>query len=504
MVALVYMLLMLVLPTLALILLNKHRTAYKKKNGGAPPGPRGLAIIGNLHQLRSSKLNFQLWQFSKTYGPLFSLQLGFKSAIVVSSPKLAKELLKDHDLDVCTRPLTLGRLKLSYNASELLFAPYGHHWRELRKICVVHFFSSKRVSTFSHVRKTEVKQMIEVISRHACSSKTTNLSEVVMSVSSAIICRVAFGRKYDEEGAERSRFHGLLNESQAMLVSFFVSDYNPVFGWVDKLTGMLARLENTFQGLDAFFQQVIDDHVDPDMMKPNEEKNKDIVDVLLQLRNQGCFSIDLTDDQIKAIVFDILVAATDTTAATSVWVMTGLMKNPRVMTKAQEEIKNMCGNKEFIEEDDVEKLVYLKAVIKETLRFYAPTPVLPREAIRSFTIDGYEVKPKTIVYVNGWAIQRDPEVWKDPEEFYPERFLNNEIDFKGQHFELLPFGAGRRICPGISMGVATVELVTANLLNSFQWEMPVGLKPEHIDSEGLPGLTRHKKNHLCLVAKKRV
>ena len=184
--------------------------------------------------------------------------------------------------------------------------------------------------------------------------------------------------------------------------------------------------------------------------------------------------------------------------------MTGLIKNPRAMGKAQEEIRNLSGNKELIEEEDVQKLVYLKAVIKETLRVYAPTPLVPREAIRSFTIEGYEIQPKTIVYVNGWSIQRDPEAWKDPEEFYPERFLNNEIDFKGQDFEFIPFGAGRRICPGISLGIATVELITANLLNSFHWEMPQGMKREDIDTDMLPGLARHKKNHLCLVAKKRM
>lgn len=184
--------------------------------------------------------------------------------------------------------------------------------------------------------------------------------------------------------------------------------------------------------------------------------------------------------------------------------MTGLMKNPRVMAKAQEEIRNMCGNKEFIEEHDVSNLVYLKAVLKETLRFYAPTPLVPREANKSFTINGYKIEPKTIIYVNGWAIQMDPEAWKDPEEFYPERFLNNEIDFKGQDFEFIPFGAGRRICPGMSLGMATVELIIANLINSFNWELPVGMKGEDIDTEGLPGLARHKKNHLCTVAKKRM
>ena len=181
--------------------------------------------------------------------------------------------------------------------------------------------------------------------------------------------------------------------------------------------------------------------------------------------------------------------------------MTGLMKNPRAMKKAQEEIRNLCGKKEFIDEDDIQKLVYLKAVIKETLRFYAPAPLAPRETSKGFILNGYKIEPKTSVFVNIWAIHRDPETWKDPDEFYPERFLNNDIDFKGRDFELIPFGAGRRICPGMPLGIATVEMIIANLLNSFDWEMPKGMTKEDIDTEGLPGLSRHKKNHLCLVAK---
>ena len=135
------------------------------------------------------------------------------------------------------------------------------------------------------------------------------------------------------------------------------------------------------------------------------------------------------------------------------------------------------------------------------MRFYAPAPLVPRETNKSFIIDGYEIQPKTIVYVNVWAIHRDPEAWNDPEVFYPERFINNDINFTGQDFELIPFGAGRRICPGIPLATASVELITANLLNSFDWEMPAGMKREDIDTEGLPGLARHKKNHLCLIAK---
>ncbi|KAE9622070.1 hypothetical protein Lal_00032803 [Lupinus albus] len=493
--------LLLISPLLVLFLFKKFIST--KNSSTLPPGPRGLPIIGNLHQLDSSKLSLNLWNLSKIYGPFFSLQIGLKPAIVVSTPKLAKVVLKDHDLDVCSRPSSLGQQKLSYNGLEMIFSPYNDSWREIRKTCVVHFFSSKRISSYSYIRNFEVKQMIKKICGHVDASKVTNLSEIIMSVSSAIVCRIAFGRRYEDEGVERSRFHVLLNESQAMFITFFVSDYIPFMGWVDKLNGSLSRLENIFKELDLFFQEVLDEHLDPNRERGTKEE-EDIVDVLLELKKNGHLSIDLTNDHIKAIIMDILVAATDTSAATSVWVMTGLLKNPRVMKKAKEEIINLYNKKEFLNEDDIEKLVYLKAVIKEALRFFAPAPLVPRETNKSIIIEGHKIPPKTLIYVNVWAIQRDPETWNDPEEFYPERFLNNDIDFKGQDFELIPFGAGRRICPGIPLGIATVELIIANLVNSFDWEMPKGMKREDIDIEGLPGLAQHKKNHLCLVAKNHI
>lgn len=182
-----------------------------------------------------------------------------------------------------------------------------------------------------------------------------------------------------------------------------------------------------------------------------------------------------------------------------------LMKNPRVMHKVQTEIQIQNKGKDFITEDDVQRLPYLKAIVKETLRLYPPAPLnVPRESIESCQIEGYEIKAKTVVYFNVWAIGRDPDVWDDPEEFYPERFMNCSIDFKGQDFGLIPFGAGRRICPGLSMGVAAVELLLANLLRSFDWELPVGMKIEDLDTDVIPGITMHKKNALCLMAKMKI
>ncbi|RDX68442.1 Cytochrome P450 83B1, partial [Mucuna pruriens] len=476
----------------------QYRRTYK--NPPRPHGPRGLPIIGNLHQLDNSILHLQLWQLSKKYGPLFSLQLGLRPAIVVSSPKLAKEVMKNHDLECCGRPKLLGQQKLSYNGLDISLSTYGDYWREIRKLCVVHVLNSKRVSSFSSIRHFEVKQMMKKISTHASSSKVTNLDEALISLTSAIICRTAFGKRYEDEGTERSRFHGLINEYEAIMGAFFVSDYVPFLGWVDRLMGLHTRLEKCFKELDEFSQEVIEEHVDPNRKTSPEEE--DIIDVLLQLQKHRSFFTDLTTDHIKAVFMDLLIAGTNTTAATTVWAMTALVKHPRVMKKVQEEIRNLGGKKDFLDEDDIQKFPYFKAVIKETMRLYPPVPLLlPRETNKKCIIDGYEIAAKTIIYVNAWAIHKDPETWKDPEEFLPERFLGSTIDFRGQDFELIPFGAGRRSCPGMLMAIASLDLILANLLYFFDWELPQGIRKEDVDTQVLPGFAHHKKNPLCVLAK---
>lgn len=186
-----------------------------------------------------------------------------------------------------------------------------------------------------------------------------------------------------------------------------------------------------------------------------------------------------------------------------IWAMTELVKNPNSMKKVQEELRNATHNKGCLNNDDLKDLKYFKAVVKEALRLHPAVPLLvTREAIRKSTIKGYDILPKTLVQVNAWAIGRDPKSWNDdPEKFMPERFLESPIDFKGRDFELLPFGAGRRMCPGLNLGVANTELALANLLYSFDWELPSGLTKEDIDTDVLPGISMHKKNPLCLVAK---
>ncbi|XP_057802391.1 6,7,8-trihydroxycoumarin synthase-like [Salvia miltiorrhiza] len=183
--------------------------------------------------------------------------------------------------------------------------------------------------------------------------------------------------------------------------------------------------------------------------------------------------------------------------------MTALMKAPIVMKKVQAEIRNLIGEKGKLDEGDLPNLPYLTAVIKETLRLYPPAPLLvPRQTIEKCTLEGYEIQPNTVVFVNVWAVARDPKYWENPDEFMPERFLNSNIhDITGQDFRAIPFGSGRRICPGMSMGLANVELTVASLLYNFDWEMPEGIKAQDIDTDTVPGITMHKKNPLILVAR---
>ncbi|KAJ0527513.1 putative cytochrome P450 [Helianthus annuus] len=495
---LVFMFILLSLLLLSLIYLLPK--IIKNKPKFSPPGPPGLPFIGNLHQINQSTLHTSLWQLSKSYGPIISLRFGFVPAIVVSSASLAKEVMKTQDIIFCSRPRLVGNQKFSYGGLDVAFSSYDETWRDMRKIFVTHLLSPKRIQSTRDIREDEVSHAMSKIHGLALSSKHVNLSEITKSVTSTIMMRIGFGKRYQDEN-ERKKVLGLLNELQETIVDNYVSDIwpgLPFVNLVDRFMGKTDRLEKCFQDFDLFYQQLIDEHLNGRNIKSHEDED-DVIDILLRLMEDKLFS--LTHNHIKALLMNVLSAGTDPNAASVVWSMTLLIKNPEVMKKAQEEVRNMIGKKGKIDEDDLPKLTYLKAVIKETMRLYPPAPLLlPREAMKDAVLHCYKIKQKTIVYVNAYAIGRDPEFWESPEDFFPERFLDSDIDFKGNDLELIPFGAGRRICPGMSMGVVMVELLLANLLYLFDWGLPDGIKKEDIDLDVMPGLTMLKRNELCLLA----
>lgn len=196
----------------------------------------------------------------------------------------------------------------------------------------------------------------------------------------------------------------------------------------------------------------------------------------------------------------MFVGGTDSTSTTMEWAMAELVKHPSTMKKAQEEVRRVVGKKLKVEASDTNQMEYLKCVIKESLRLHAPAPLLVhRETSSSVKMGGYEIPAKTRVFANAWAIQRDPKLWDNPEEFIPERFYNNPVNFMGEDFHYIPFGAGRRGCPGTLFGVTSAEGVVANLLYWFDWKLPGDTVGEDLDMTETFGLTVFKKIPLYLV-----
>ncbi|KAL5759993.1 hypothetical protein ACOSP7_018497 [Xanthoceras sorbifolium] len=432
------------------------------------------------------------------------LKFGRLPIIVISSAEAAREVLKIHDLDSCSRPHLTGCGKLTYNNIDITFAPYGDYWREIRKICVLELFSLKRVQSFRFIREEEIGLLMNSLSQSSSSATSVDLSEKMLSLTGSIVLRIAFGQRFQGSNLDnRHKFAELIHAAIALLGTLSVDECLPYnIGWiVDKLSGFHTRLDNVFHELDIFFQQIISDHLKPERTTQEQE---DIIDVMLKIERKQRESGEawLTKDHIKAIILDIFLAGVDTSSVTVIWAMAELVRNPRVVSKAQDEIRNYIGKKGRVTEDDIDKFPYLKMIIKETLRLHPPLPLLvPRETISHFKVSGYDIHPKTLIQINVWAIGRDPKYWKKPEEFYPERFRDNSVDYNGHNFEFLPFGSGRRICPGIHMGLTNSELALANLLYSFNWKLPNGMEEEDINMEETVGqsIVVRKKTPLILV-----
>ncbi|GLT44045.1 hypothetical protein SLA2020_179630 [Shorea laevis] len=472
---------------------SKNKSRARKLN--LPPSPPKLPIIGNLHQLGSMP-HLSLSRLAKRFGPIIFLQLGEVPTVVVSSARMAEEVMKTHDLAFSSRPRIFSAMHLFYNCTDIVFSPYGAYWRHIRKICILELLSVKQVQAYGFVREEEVAHLIQRVAESY--PRSTNLTKMLGLYANDVLCRIVFGRDFSKGGEyDRHGFQKMLEEYQELLGGFSIGDFFPSVEFIHSLTGIKSRLLNTFRRFDMFFDEVINEHLNPD-----REKKQDLVDVLLNIQRDGSKETSLTMDNIKAIILDMFAAGTDTTFITLDWGMTELIKNPKAMERAQAEVRNIVGGRKVVLESDLPQLHYMKAVIKEIFRLHPPAPVLvPRESMEDVIIDGFDIPAKTRVFVNAWAIGRDPDLWENPESFEPERFMGSTIDFKGQDFELIPFGAGRRSCPAIAFGAATVELALAQLLHSFDWELPPGVNVKDLDMTEVFGITMHRIANLVLMAK---
>ncbi|KAE8679037.1 Cytochrome P450 71D10 [Hibiscus syriacus] len=365
-------------------------------NTKLPPGPRKLPITGNLHQLvKFGSLPHQILRdLANQHGPLMHLQLGEVPTIVVSSAEIAKEVMITHDLIFADRPYLAAPDIMTYGSRDIALAPYGNYWRRARKICTVELLTAKRVQSFESIRQEEVSALVKSM------LQTKALVEEITKLGSG----------------------------------FRLADMYPSFSVLELITGLRQKAEVLFQKSDGIIESIITEHrtrLESGRTGAGEAK-EDLVTILLMIQQQDDLEFPLTDKEIKAIIFDMFSAGGETSSTTVDWAMSEMMRNPRVLKEAQNEVRRICHGRGDVDEASLKELKYLTLIIKETLRLHPPVPLLlPRESRGNCEINGYQIPFKTKVIINAWAIGRDPKYWNEPEKFYPERFLNSSIDFKG-------------------------------------------------------------------------
>ncbi|XP_022132564.1 cytochrome P450 CYP736A12-like [Momordica charantia] len=484
----------LIITILPLFLLFSSWLWVLRSHARLPPGPKGFPIFGSLHLL--GKLPHRaLHRLSQKYGPIMHLRLGLVSTIVVSSPAAAELFLKTHDHVFASRPLIQASNHISYGRKGLGFAEYGPYWRNIRKMCTVELLSNLKVSSFRSMRSEEVGLLIDHLREAAKSDVVVNLSSKVTSLVADMTCLMVFGKKYGDEQLDERGFKAVIQEVMQLAAAPNLGDFIPYVAGLD-FQGFNRRAKSISKVIDGFLERIIDEHLQPKI----GNKTKDFVDVMLDLMNSQATEYQIERSSIKAIILDLLAAAVDTSATTISWALSELIKHPLSMKKIQDELEKVVGLDRMVEDSDLCNLKYLDMVIKEIFRMHPPAPLLvPHESLDDCTVDNFYIPKKSRIIVNAWAIGRDPNVWIDAEKFFPERFIGSQVDIKGRDFQLIPFGSGRRGCPGMQMGLIVVRLVLAQLVHCFNWELPNGTLPTKLNMTEEFGLTCPRAEDLKVI-----
>ncbi|RLN32937.1 cytochrome P450 99A2-like [Panicum miliaceum] len=477
------------LPILVILLRRKSTPTSKKRR---PPGPWNLPLIGSLLHFYKSHAPVVLRDLAKKYGPVMFLRMGQIDTLVVSSPAAAQEVLREKDILFASRPSIVASEVFCYGNLDIGFSPYGAYWRALRKLCTVELLSAKMVRQFAPIRDNETLSLIRNIQAAGRGGEPVNLARLLLSCSNSITAEAAFGKVCSSE--LRDQFLSWIAVGMNFSGGFTVGDVFPSLRFIDVVTGLRRRMWRAFRQLDDVFDKII--------ARSEAQRGDSLVCVLLRIRDQGELEFPIGTTNIKAIILDMFTGGTETTSSAAEWIMSELMRNPHVMAKAQAEVRRVFDNVSPQDhEAKLDELHYMKMVIKESMRLNPVVPLLvPHLCRETCEVGGFQVMEGTRVMINVWAMARSPEYWHDAEKFRPERFEDGTLDFKGSRFEYLPFGAGRRRCPGDTFGLAVLELIIARLLYYIDWSLPVGMQPDDIDMEMVVAATTRRKNQLHLVA----
>ncbi|XP_077245119.1 flavonoid 3'-monooxygenase CYP75B137-like [Tasmannia lanceolata] len=472
---------------LSALLIKKLKKYAANSNFRLPPGPRGLPVVGNLLSL-DPDLHVYFSELTRTYGPILKLKLGNKLGIVVSSPSMAKEVLKDHDTIFANRDVPVAARVIAYGGSDIVWTPHGPEWRMLRRVCVREMLSNTSLNAVYGLRRREIRRTVSRL--YGNTGKPVNVGEEMFLTVLNVITSMLWGGSLRGEGRSSigAEFRQVVGEITELLGKPNVSDFFPGLARFD-LQGVKRQMDGLFLRFDRIFDSIVDQRVRLDREEgEGESEGTDFLQILLKLKEEGDSKMPFTMTHLKALLMDMVVGGTDTTSNTVEYAIAEMMQKPETMRKAQEELEAVVGKDNIVEETHIPGLHYLDAVVKEILRLHPALPLLvPHCPSLSCTVGGYTIPEGARVFINVWAIHRDPSIWENPSEFDPERFLGaaSKWDYSGNDFNYFPFGSGRRICAGTPMAERMVKYSLASLLHSFNWSLPQGAKLDLSEKFGI-------------------
>ncbi|XP_061348050.1 geraniol 8-hydroxylase-like [Gastrolobium bilobum] len=473
--------------------LGRKSTKFRKH----APGPRPFPIIGNILEL-GTKPHLSLAKLSQTYGPIMSLKLGNKTTIVISSPQIAKEVLHTKDNIFPNKIIPDAFRALDHHKFSVIWMPSSAQWRTLRKVCATNVFSCMKLDSTQALRQRKVQELMDYVKEKCKKCEALDIGEAsfitMLNTISSILFSMDLGHYTSDESQE---FKDIIFSIAEELGRPNVVDFYPIFRVLDP-QGVRARMNCYFWKLISFFDGLIEERLRLRALENESKACNDVLDSVLELMLED--NSQMSRHHVLHLFLALFIAGIDTTSTTIEWAMTELVRNREKLEKVRKELQEVLVKGEQLEESHISKLPFLQAVVKETLRLHPPTPFLvPQTPEVDAELCGYTVPKGAQILVNVWGMGRDSSIWTNPNEFIPERFLENNIDYKGNNFELIPFGAGRRICPGLSLASRTMHFVLASLINSYDWKLADGLKEVDMDMSEKYGIVLHKAQPLKVI-----
>uniref|UniRef100_A0A0A9GTN3 Uncharacterized protein n=1 Tax=Arundo donax TaxID=35708 RepID=A0A0A9GTN3_ARUDO len=471
------------------LLLSSTWGARRRKR--LPPSPTSLPVIGHLHLLRPP-VHRTFQELASRHGPLMHIRLGSTHCIVASSAEVASELIRSHEGSISERPLTAVARQFAYDSAGFAFAPYNAHWRFMKRLCMSELLGPRTVEQLRPVRRAGTVAMLRaVLESSARGEPAVDLTRHLIRLSNTSILRMVASTA---SGSVTAEAQDLVKEVAELVGAFNAADYIAACrGW--DFQGLGRRAADVHRRFDALLEEMIrnkeearearrdlrrDEHRDDggSNKDTSSTNSKDLLDILLDKQQAAdeAAEVKLTRDNVKAFIIDVVTAGSDTSAAMVEWMLAELLNHPEALRKVVEEIDAVVEPDRIVGEADLPRLQYLQTAYKETLRLHPAAPLAHRQSTAEMVVRGFTVPPQTAVFINVWAIGRDPALWEDPLAFRPERFMPGGaaegLEPRGQHFQFMPFGSGRRGCPGMGLALQSVPAVLAALVQCFDWAIP--------------------------------